>query len=344
MTRLDFLPNPPLERDIVARFLEVSHPNPSPMDPKNRSFYDASARALGTRFGAQEARSFDYTSGSFLELCLYFSLQGRRIALASSLHHNATATAPLLERLGYPCHWLIPAKESGIIELQAIEEARQAGCDLFILPLVNEDILTQNPVESYPLGDSLVILEASYPLALGLPLPDIHAHWLINGEILGLWRGMGAILSPEPLPTPEPLLRPELFNALTLAIERRESLAKKVDQKGRFFALLQDHLGEDVSLFAPLPSLLPNTLPLRLRDIRARSLLQSLLLDNISALNGQACLFGFFKPSAILQSMGYEEEEARELLSLSFQPLEEVELARLAELIALRYKQVNLYR
>ena len=82
-----------------------------------------------------------------------------------------------------------------------------------------------------------------------------------------------------------------------------------------------------------------NTLPLGLKGIKARNLIQSLIFDDISLINGQECLFGFAKPSFVLQLMGYSENQSRELLSLSFK--EKVDINRLAQKIIQKYRQIK---
>lgn len=345
MTALDFLPNPPIKQELITPLFHLPYPNPSPIDPRVYREQNNQAKALAQAFQKESVRDFDYSSGSFLELFWALSLEKKKLAIASSLHYNALKAAKEVQNLGVEIFWLHPNVKSGVIEPNSLQEARTLGFELFFLPWANEDLLTLNPLESYGFSlDERLFVEASYPLALGIALPLLEkAHWLINGEILGLPRGYGAILGGK-IPLHRPLMRANLFGVLHAALKAREILIENDDQKTLFYEHLSALLGENLSLFAPLKSCLPNALPLRFKGIRARSLIQALLLEKITSLNGQECLFGFSKPSSVLQSMGYDEDEARELLSVSFLPFSSIEeLERIAKILALRYKQIHLY-
>ncbi|MGP1450299.1 MAG: hypothetical protein ACTTJS_04150 [Wolinella sp.] len=363
MIRLDRLQNPP-QKPHLADMLRVAFPVPSAIDPKVYRTYKTQGEELSGLFLAQSALDFDYSSGRFLELFLGLSAQNRVISISRSMHYNALVAASTAQNLGVKIHWITPNNKSGIIELEDIACARKSGADTFILPLINADLLTQNNIIELGFSDNeMLILDASYTLALGaFPLATqfikkshtnspswidscdftvYQSAFLINGETLGLPRGYGAMICNFEQTLHTPLMRENIFSALKIALlEARES-SSEIDQKEQFFTLLKEKLGESLTLFAPIENNAPNTLALRFSNIRARALIQSLLLDKVIALNGQECLFGLSRPSSLLQSMGYDEEEARELLSISFEPLDDLE--NLTSLIALRYKQVNIY-
>ena len=71
-----------------------------------------------------------------------------------------------------------------------------------------------------------------------------------------------------------------------------------------------------------------NTIYWRLPGRRADTLLTALDLAGIAASSGSACSTGAIRPSRVMMSMGYSEDEAREAVRFSFGPDLTLELAR----------------
>lgn len=109
--------------------------------------------------------------------------------------------------------------------------------------------------------------------------------------------------------------------------------------KCNFFESLKAKLQDNIGLFAPLHLSAPNTLALRLKHIKAREIIQALQIEGIYAINGLDCLYGNAKPSFVLQSMGYEEAQCRELISISYVDLKDIE--SIATSIANAYLQLR---
>ena len=102
---------------------------------------------------------------------------------------------------------------------------------------------------------------------------------------------------------------------------------------------LEESLGESISLFIPIENSAPNTLALRFAGIKARLLLQDLFIKEVYGANGQECLFGLFRPSFVLQKMGYSENESRELISFSIKSA--CDPQKLALMLAQSYRQIK---
>lgn len=87
---------------------------------------------------------------------------------------------------------------------------------------------------------------------------------------------------------------------------------------------------------------LDNTLLIRLPGIRARQLVNALKLDGIAITNGEGCTLGLGQPSFTLQSYGFNEDEAREAISLSWEPdLDEADLTGAVKKLLFRYRQIK---
>ena len=87
---------------------------------------------------------------------------------------------------------------------------------------------------------------------------------------------------------------------------------------------------------------LDNTLLIRLPGIRARQLVNALKLDDIAITNGEGCTLGLGQPSFTLQSYGFSEDEAREAISLSWEPdLDEADLIGAVKKLLFRYRQIR---
>ncbi|WP_300642963.1 hypothetical protein [uncultured Helicobacter sp.] len=309
--KLDVLQNPNLEDN--AFLLSSSTQNIPPISQNIFKRNQRELESLSEYFGGESGGNFSFLSGAFLELFLSLHTCGHKIALALSNHQQAYDAYKLIKNF-IPITPILPSTQSGIIE--SIEEFNQ--CDVFIIPLVNQDLLTLNPIEKLmeQREDAIFIIDISYGVRFSLtPKLTSKTIFLCEAESFGFLRGNGVFLSyKEYLPYfPRTRYVDHLYVKL---LERIKSCSTPLkDHKEEFFSLFQD---SNISLFAPLSNSLTNTLALRFKGIKARNLLQNLVLEDIEAINGQECLFGFFSPSFVLQEMGYSELEARELLSVSF--------------------------
>lgn len=328
---LDLLQNPVLKPKLNACFFSQRTQNLPPIAQACFAQNKNDLRALSAYFGGESGGNFGFLSGAFLEL--FLRLGDVKIGFALSNHQQAYQAYKLSEKI---CHFvpILPDLYQGVI-------LDVPPCDVYILPYINQDLLTRNPIatlkEQILLKNpqSLLIIDVSYALARGEPLDfkiDSQTIFLCDGESLGFLRGYGVFLGLEKhacLFSPTRYVN-GFYASLLQEIQRLQSMPKTEDQKELFFYSLQAILADDVSLFAPLTSSFCNTLALRLKGIKARNLLQSLFLEEIFAINGQDCLFGFQSPSFVLQEMGYTELDSRELLSLSFDEFNPLVIEKIA--------------
>ena len=112
--------------------------------------------------------------------------------------------------------------------------------------------------------------------------------------------------------------------------------------KNSFIASLKNTLKDDFSTFIDPALTLDNAVYCRFADIKARDFIRALALEGIFTTNGELCSLGLSKPSRVLQTIGYIEDEAREALSISFDPLVTPDEAEyLAYIISFKYRQIR---
>lgn len=353
--RLDFLANFPQNHKANALLHSQNVPNPNTLDSAYLSQLSQDSKNLALLFHKTHAHSFNYTSSDFFTLFSILQTHHFHIILSVSLHQQSLYAAKVSKGIK-----LISPNQQGVI--QSIPPLPNEKNLAFFLPFVNQDILTTNPIESllevilhtYPnafifLDISLLasVLDSTQLKRLStLSHPQIL--FLCNAESIGLSRPSGFILSSfnklennhildEFLQLQ--LLRPNLYKAAYIALQDILQSLKPKDSKNEFYTKLKNLLGENLSLFAPLESTLPNALPLRFSHIKARLLLQALSVEGIFAINGQDCLFGNAKPSFVLASQGYDEPSTRELLSISYN--DEIKLDSITQRLSNAYLQLT---
>lgn len=310
--KLDILQNPPIGLEDNTFLFSSNTQNIPPISQAIFKRNQKELERLSEYFGGESGGNFSFLSGAFLELLLSLHSHNHKIALALSNHQQCYEAYKLAKAL-IPFSPILPDIKSGVIE--SLDRFRD--CDVFIIPLVNQDLLTLNDIDrlTQEREDAIFIIDISYGVRFAFS-PKLKAKtiFLLDGESLGFLRGNGVFLCHNEFLSYFP--RPRYVDGLyKKMLEKVKGIEPMEDKKEEFFSLLQD---ENISLFAPLSHSLCNTLALRFSGIKARNLLQSLQIEGIEAINGQECLFGFSSPSFLLQEMGYTELTSRELLSISF--------------------------
>lgn len=349
--RLDFLQNYPLNPRANAILINSTYPNLSALNPAEMSAFEQKSIEFANIFGGNMALLFDFGYSDWLTL---FSQIPTNIAYAITNHQQGYTALKLLKNPPFnltPPFKLTPNLKSGKIELDIIDEAIFKKCHCFIIPFVNEDILTQNNITSIKeklqktLQDFILIIDISYAQSAQIPIPailDERTAFLLNLESIGLLRGNGIMIGKD-------FLFPEIFSQNVSNIKLFDAAIEAIkhpdidhtsDNKIIFYEGLKDILKDDLSLFAPLENTLPRALPLRFHSIKARVFLQSLLIEKIYAINGQECLFGLSRPSFVLQEMGYTQAQSRELISISYTDLQEKHLEPLIKKLADTYRRI----
>lgn len=354
---LDFLANFPLNKRANS-LLQSNYPNPNTFDNDLMRDLSIESATLAKMFGKGLACAFDYSCGEFLSLFCTLSNFEYHINLAPSLSQQSFYAAKQFETMRPNAISYISLTKDGVIE-SAINDTKSHKNAAFFLPIINQDILCINPIQKlideilsiYPQG--LIFCDISLCASLLHSFMDIllalSSHpqviFVCNAEHIGLMRKNGFMLCHSPITLPAlksyfdtQLLRPSLFKAAYCALTDILAQQTVVDSKNVFFATLC-HYAKDITLFSPLSLTPQNALALRFKHIKARLLIQSMQVDGIYTINGQDCLFGNAKPSFVLQTMGYEEAQCRELLSISYKEIDNIEAV--ASRIANAYLQLR---
>ena len=320
--RLDFLPNPPLNANLCA-LINAPHAFSSIADKEATSRIESARNALSKLFGKQSALPFSFTSGGFVELFLQF----KKIYFLPTLHyeirHALEIVRPFVAQIALPLN----AKISDL-------DSTQKDSTLFIAPLINEDIFSLNEIPQ--IRNATLALDISYALALGLKVPQNADILLANALPLGLPRDFGLIVSDEIYTST--IYKNGVSEAFLSAINERKAKKFSVDLSYALFEKLKSIFGKDIDLFTR--DFAPHTLPLRLRHINTRYLIEHLYLDSVFIQPAQDCALGFVKPSHTLLSLGFSSMQARELCAVSFEVLENADLV--AQKIFESYKMIRL--
>ena len=334
--RLDFLHNYPLNQEANQILIRSHYPNHNIFSPINRD----SKINLCKSFGANNSVSFGFDVFGICGILSYLT-KDRKIAYGVANHQQICLAA---ESLG---GFEIKLDQDGNICLESLEKAIFSGAKIFILPSINQDIFTQNNQQEIfnfihqRQKDFLLLWDISLSLSLCqeiLPLENQKTAYWFHSECLGLLRGFGFLYFRDEFDFPFILESSQIYEALEFAKLTRIQ-TKAIDMK-KFFTKLKEELKNDeVSNFVPLQNQAPNTLSLRFFKIKARLLLQDLFIKKIYGVNGQECLFGLFRPSFVLQKMGYDDLERRELLAVSC--VEDFDMDFIAKELAKSYRQLR---
>lgn len=329
--RLDYLQNPPLE--ISQHFLPKYHFS-SIANKEDSAIIDSKRDELKTYFKKDSALPFCFNACGFAEIFLQF----KKIYALASLHYEIRRAleivSPFVEIIK------LDSTQKFIECDNALQNDKQKDEILMILPLINEDIFSSNEIPH--IRNATICVDISYALALGKEIgKDIECKadiFCINGVPLGLLHDFGLIVSHKIYTST--IYKKGVSEAILTAIKARKLAFKNIskDENLAFFEILKSHFGNDISLFCD--DFIQNTLPLRLKYINTRYIIEHLYLDNIFIQSSQDCTLGFIKPSHTLLSLGFSPKVARELCALSFYQISDMNAV--AEKIFESYKIIRL--
>ncbi|MGX2981632.1 hypothetical protein [Helicobacter sp. 23-1045] len=318
--RLDFLQNPPLN-SALANLMTPNYAFSSIADKEATSRIKSARNAISKLFGKQSALPFSFTSSGFVELFLQF----KKIYFLPSLHYEIRHALEIVRPF-------VALQE--IKDLAQNLDSTQKDSTLFIAPLINEDIFSLNQIPQT--CNATLALDISYALALGLEVPQNADILLANALPLGLPRDFGLIISDKIYSST--IHKNGVSEAFLGAINERKAKKFSVDLSYTLFEKLKSLFGKDIDLLTR--DFAPHTLPLRLRHINTRYLIEHLYLDSVFIQPSQDCALGFVKPSHTLLSLGFSPKQARELCAVSFEKLTNADLV--AQKIFESYKMIRL--
>ncbi len=326
MKNFTFLHNPERNTKAIEYLLQDAYNHPSIIKTPQMEL-----QVLLKKTKMLYAQAFDYSVGSFIELLLAAQKQGK-LAYSTALHPHLNEAARYISAIP------LPPLSFPLDSLQKV--------DILIIPYIDDEIFTYNTIiqnMTKDIQNKYIILDISFALRANIitldSLPDYADALLIDGEVFGLLKGCGVLLQSQNM-----FIKNDSRTIMGLGNAFIEALSSCSPTQENQTKILYEYLSQEIpniELFAPIEKLLPNTLPIRLRGIKARRLTMALFHDNIIIANGRKCLFGLGEPSYVLESMGFLEHERRELVSLSFTPQDINELQKSAQIISLRYKQIQ---
>ncbi|WP_104697856.1 MULTISPECIES: hypothetical protein [unclassified Helicobacter] len=331
--RLDFLHNYPCSKQANEIFLDQEYPN-APIFVSD----DADQKRLCSIFGANFTFPITFDFWSFLGLFGFFAK--KKIAYCIGNHQQIVSSARQMQ-----LHKINLQKKDGMLDFISLDLAIREQCQVFVIPVINQDIFSLNDIDlifhylNQKLQDFTLIVDISLSVSLSqrLEIKDEKIIFLLSGESLGLARNYGLFLSKKSFDIPFVLAQNSIYKAFVMALEKQEKI--KPFNRETFFNKLKERLKGDIDLFVDIKNSALNTLALRFFGIKARLMLQDLFIQDFYGVNGQECLFGLFRPSFVLQEIGYDENQARELLSVSIKNLEDED--RLIQVLSSSYKQIK---
>jgi cysteine desulfurase len=254
-------------------------------------------------------------------------ITGRKHLVASSIEHEAVLnTLKALARRGWKTT-LLPVGESGIVTLEALENALTDDTALVSVMHANNEIGTIQPVAALAAAakargaifhTDAVQSAGKIPVdvkALGIDLLSLSAHKFHGPKGVGaLWVRRGVRLqAPITGGKQERSRRAGTENVagiVGMGVAARLAKAKLDDEAARL-GVLRDRLEEGVltavtgtavnGVRAPR---VPNTTNISFDRVEAESLLIALDLAGIAVSTGSACSSGTLEPSHVLKAMG----------------------------------------
>jgi cysteine sulfinate desulfinase/cysteine desulfurase-like protein len=291
-------------------------------------------------FSCEHASFFDcspYSIACVIDSCVSAD---ELLAVSAKLPYFCRQAVELLKKQGRKIVE-IEAKKDGSLCEKSLSSAKNGGVKHFFYSLVDEDtffVEDFKKIEKY-FDRSKIILDISNAVKR-VSIPKVAAAFFW-GYKLGGFKNSGVLLNDKP--SNELLANVDLtvYEHLRRAYEAYKTPANAAYKREFFISKLQELCGEGFSLSLQPSDCLDNSFYARFEGIKARDFIRTLALEHIFITNGELCSLGLSKPSKILQTLGYSEDECRSAISFSFGNINEEEILFLASKIAFKYLQLK---
>lgn len=315
---------PEAQEAMTAAF--ASWANPSSPHGEGRGARSALEEARGRIAAALEwSGEVIFTSGASEAIALALSCVKAERLIVSAVEHDAVLRAagdveriPVDERGhvdGGKLNWMLSgAEQQALVAIQAVNSETGVKQDL-------EDLCGRIHV-----GGNILFSDCSQS-AGKLPLPDADLI-AISAHKLGGPPGIGALLVKDfttlhALGGQERGYRPGTEN-LPAALGFAAALEAPTGWLGRA-AELREHLDKAIeqeggTVVAGIADRIPTIASYRMPGVAANAQLIQFDMAGIAVSAGSACSSGSLKPSHVLTAMGWSEEEAAEVIRVSFGP------------------------
>ncbi len=114
------------------------------------------------------------------------------------------------------------------------------------------------------------------------------------------------------------------------------------EKKEYFINCLKNELKDNIYFFVDNSETLPFFVHFALKNIKAREIMNTLKFEDIDVINGERCQLGLFRPSRIIEAMGFDEEICRNALIFCFDKnYTNEEIEKIAKKIAKKHRQIK---
>jgi cysteine desulfurase len=286
--------------------------------------------------GVKAETQIVFTSGGTEANALALRGSGRQRLIVSAIEHDS-----VLRHAGDNAE-LVPVDRDGVVDIAALEEMLAADTTpaLVAVMLANNETGVIQPladvVRVAKAHGALVLCDAVQALgkiavdfaALGVDYLSLSAH-KIGGP-----QGVGALVVRSQAPLSAQLLGGGQEASRRAGTENIAGIvgfgvaAGQVDDhlsKAGFVADLRDlakrrltDLVPQARVFGASAPRLPNTLCIEMPGVKAETQIVALDLASVAVSAGAACSSGKLRPSAVLQAMGVDAEQAANAIRISF--------------------------
>ena len=235
----------------------------------------------------------------------------------------------------------VPVTADGLVDLEALRTALQAGPALVSVMLANNETGVVQPIRQiadlvHEAGGLLHVDAVQGPGRISCDINQLGADLLtISGHKMGGPKGVGALIRREGLHQPEPLIRGGgQERGLRAGTEDVAGIAgfgaaAEAAKSGRedaatHMATLQDRLEAGIRAATPEAIIfgqgavrLPNTTLFTHPGLKAETAVIAFDLEGVAVSSGSACSSGKVQPSHVLAAMGVEATLARGAIRIS---------------------------
>ncbi len=293
-------------------------------------------------FGYKKSGFFDFSPLSIAKLIQKSTKSAKKLAVSSKLSHFCHEAVLLLQTFGTQIIW-VGADKDGLLAQESLFESKQNGAEFLICAFVDEDTFVIEDLErinQYYSREKIILDISNSVKKIETPKVNLAFFW---GYKLGSFKQAAVYLCDSIELEMLELIDISVFCHLKESYQAYSYNASYMRNiKELFISSVAGSVEEGFSTFVNTSCTLDNSVYCRFSGILARDFIRTLALDGIYTTNGELCSLGLSKPSRILQSLGFDERECREGLSVSFDDKISIdELHFVTHQIALRYNQIS---
>ncbi len=349
MIYLDHNATTPIDERVVEAmlpYLKSFYGNPSGLyrlSRLSRGAIDAARDHVAALAGAK-ASEVIFTSGgteanNLALKGMGFSLKPATLISGSTEHPSVSKPLKHLETRGWGLQYL-PASQTGLPELSALDELKPRQGDIGTLMLANNE--TGVVHDTRPLADRLReagaflhvdAVQAAGKMPVNFSATGAHTLTLSSHKIYGP-KGVGALIADRSAPI-EPLLHgggqeqgrrggTENVAGIVGFGKAAELALNELEHRNNQSLMLRRQLEAGlqslpgVTLFAAHEQRLPNTAQFSVPGFDGESLVMHLDRLGFAVSSGSACASSGNQPSPVLLAMGVDEDTARGAIRISF--------------------------